>query len=307
MGRSLRVGAALLAGLLLLASCQGDEAPSARRHRAGAVRVGSFDFPESVLLGEIYAATLEAQGVDVVRELGAGPREAVAPALEQDLLDLVPEYLGASLSFVTLGEEESSSVPSAAHEALARAYAERGIAVLDYAPAQDQNAIAVRTATAREHGLTTISDLRPVAGEMTFGGPPECPVRPLCLPGLERTYGLRFEGFRTLDVGGPMTVAALAGGEVEVALLFSTDPSLDDPDVTVLRDDKDLQPAENVVPVVREEVAERLGPRALDAVDRVSARLTTDVLRDLNAQVALDLEPADVAVAWLRGERLLKG
>jgi osmoprotectant transport system substrate-binding protein len=268
--------------------------------------VGSFDFPESVLLGEIYAATLEQHGVDVVRELGAGPREAVAPALEQDLVDLVPEYLGTSLTFVTLGEAVPSSVPAAVHEALVRAYAARGIAVLDYAPAQDHNAIAVTRETAEEHGLATISDLRPVAGQMTFGGPPECPERPLCLQGLESKYGLRFEAFRALDVAGPVTVAALAGGEVDVALLFSTDPSFENEDLTVLRDDRDLQPAENVVPVARQEVVDRLDRSALEAIDKVSARLTTDVLRSLNEQLALDLvEPADIALAWLRAEGLV--
>ncbi|HEX2234921.1 MAG TPA: ABC transporter substrate-binding protein [Actinomycetota bacterium] len=309
MGRSLRCSAALLAGLALLSSCQSRDEPAAPGHPEGAVRVGSFDFPESVLLGEIYAATLEDQGVDVVRELGAGPREAVAPALEQDLLDLVPEYLGTSLLFVTLGEAGLPSSPAAAHEALVRAYGERGVTVLDYAPAQNQNVIAVTTETAREHALARISDLRPVAPEMTFGGPPECPLRPLCLRGLERTYGLAFDAFLPLDTGGPMTVAALTAGEVDVGLLFSTDPVIDDPELTLLRDDRDLQPAENVVPVVRSEVAERLGRQALEAIDRVSARLTTDGLRTLNAQVALDvepaLEPADVAVAWLREEGLI--
>lgn len=304
MGWSRRCGATLVAGLLLLSSCQGDDAPVVR-HPPGSVRVGSFDFPESVLLGEIYAAALEQHGVDVVRQLGTGPREAVAPALEQDLVDLVPEYLGTSLTFVTLGEAVPSSVPAAVHEDLVRAYAARDIAVLDYAPAQDHNAIAVTRETAEEHGLAAISDLRPVAGQMTFGGPPECPERPLCLQGLESKYGLRFEAFQALDVAGPMTVAALSGGEVDVALLFSTDPSFENADLAVLRDDRDLQPAENVVPVVREEVVARLDPSALEAIDKVSARLTTEVLRSLNEQLALDLEPADVALAWLRAEGLV--
>jgi osmoprotectant transport system substrate-binding protein len=287
-----------LLGALALAvfgACRTDEAGADRRPQV--LRIASFDFAESRVLGEIYAAALRQKGFEVVHEAAVGAREVVAPALEQGLVDLVPEYLGTSLTFVTLGRVPPSPRSSRAHAQLRAAYAEHGVSVLDYALAENRNTIAVTYETGADLRLETISDLRPHAPEMTFGGPPECPERPLCLEGLEHVYGLHFESFLPLDAGGPATVAALESGEVDAALLFSTDPNL--VAFTPLVDDLHLQPAENIVPVVRTDVVEREGPRLVRVLNSVTRLITTARLRELNGRVQLDEPYGLVARAWL--------
>ena len=159
--------------------------------------------------------------------------------------------------------------------------------------------------TARRLDLRTVSDLADRARTLTFGGPPECPSRPLCLPGLRRTYGLRFEEFIELDTGGPVTRQALRDGAVDVALLFSSDPSLGGgADLVELVDDRDLQPSENITPLVHRDVLDRFAGLD-DALDAVSEHLTTDELRTLNARMAADERMvARIASAWLEAEGL---
>jgi osmoprotectant transport system substrate-binding protein len=171
---------------------------------------------------------------------------------------------------------------------------------LDPARAEDANAIVVTPRTAREHDLRTISDLARVDPPLTFGGPPECPNRPFCLQGLRRRYGLRVKSFLPLDAGGPITRQAVEQGEVDVALMFSTEPALVNAGLVALVDDRSLQPAENVTPLVHSSVVRRFGDDFVAAVDRVSAALTTADLRALNAQVAAGFPPSEVAAGWLR-------
>ena len=264
-----------------------------------AITVASFNFPESVLLGEIYGQALEGEGFAVKRQLGLGARELVEPSLERGLVEFVPEYSGSALEFLTRGEGFATSDEALTHDRLEQVFAERGVAVLAPAPAQDQNGFAVTSETADRYGLRSISQLVPEAPELTFGGPPECPERPLCLGGLEDVYGLEFGSFQTLDAGGPVSVTALRSGTVDVALLFTTDAAIDLYDFVLLYDDLGLQPAENVTPVVREEVVEAHGDAFVRLVDSVSALLTTGDLRELNARVAEGQSPREVATAWL--------
>ncbi len=269
-----------------------------------AITVASFDFPESELLAEVYGQALQAAGFDVRFEIGIGPRELVQPALARGLIELVPEYAGTALRFTSLGASPPTDDLAATTSALGHVLRDRGLVVLAPAPAQDANAIVVTRALADRYALDEISDLTVVAPDLRFGGPPGCPDRPLCLAGLEEAYGLRFAAFLPLDVGGPLTHQALSGGHIDVALLFTTDPRLVDDELVVLADDRDLQPAENVTPVVRREVVQRWGEPFVDAVDEVSARLTTETLRSLNARVAGGEPRAGVAADWLRGEGL---
>ncbi len=146
---------------------------------------------------------------------------------------------------------------------------------------------------------------QPVASQMTLGGPPECPKRPFCIPGLEETYGVVFEDFKALDVGGPLTVKALSGGEIDVGLLFSTSSAIPANDFVLLEDDKNLQTAENITPVVREEA---LDGTIEELLNGVSAALDTETITDLNGRVEIDKEdPADVAADFLEQEDLLGG
>jgi osmoprotectant transport system substrate-binding protein len=299
----LLVGTAALC--VLAGSCGGPAAePDAGALDDGAVTVASFDFPESELLAEIYGQALADEGYDVEYRLAAGPRELVQPALARGLVEFVPEYAGTALEFFGAGGAEAPADPDATHAALERQLAGTPLVPLAAAPAQDANAVVVTPELAERYDLSTISDLRSVAGNLTFGGPPGCEERPFCLAGLESVYGLRFGAFMPLDVGGPLTHQALVGGHVDAALLFTTDPRVARDGLVELADDKALQPAENVTPIVRAEVIDREGEAFVDAVDAVSARLTTDVLQDLNDQVAAG-EPAQaVAGDWLAAEGL---
>jgi osmoprotectant transport system substrate-binding protein len=271
-----------------------------------AITVASFEFPESVVLGEIYAQALEAEGFNVKRQLGIGPRELVEPSLERGLVELVPEYAGSALEFLASGENFVNSDEELTHARLVDAFAERGVDVLTPAPAQNQNGFAVTHETAERHSLEAISDLTAIDQDLAFGGPPECPERPLCLDGLESTYGLEFDRFVTLDAGGPLTVSALRAGTVDVALLFTTDAAIQENDFVLLEDDRGLQPAENVTPVVRDEVIERHGDRFVGVVDSVSRLITTAELRVLNADLTLEgASPERVAAAWLAEHGLL--
>ena len=141
-----------------------------------------------------------------------------------------------------------------------------------------------------------------------FGGPPECPERPDCLPGLRRTYGLRFRAFAALDAGGPLTRQALEAGDIGAALLFTTDPAIRAGHLVELTDNRDLQPAENVIPVLRRATATRYGAGLFAALDAVSARLSTAALTALNAQVQMNgRDPHAVAGSWLRDQGLGRG
>jgi osmoprotectant transport system substrate-binding protein len=272
------------------------------------VTVASFNFPESVLLAEIYAQAMESKGFAVDRAMDVGPRELVEPALQRGLIEFVPEYLGTALQFLRPGSHATSADLDATRQRFIDALRTKGVDVLASAPAQDANALAVTAQTAARFGLKTIRDLVTVAPQLVLGGPPECPSRPLCLPGLKATYRLSFKSFKPLDASGPVTAAELAAGQVDVAVLFTTDGDIPARGFIVLEDDQRLQPAENVTPVVRREVVARYGGRFTDVVDAVSAQLTTETLRELNRRLSIgSTTPAQLARSWLRAAGLLEG
>ena len=183
----------------------------------------------------------------------------------------------------------------------------RGLLAAGPAPAQNANAIVVTAATAARYGLRSITDLASMAPRLTFGGPPECPERTYCLRGLQKAYGLHFKAFIPLDADGPLTLQALRAGDIAVALLFTTDPNISAQHLVVLADDRALQPAENITPLVRRDMVARYGTRLLTLINTVSARLTTGSLRSLDAQAVLKgRRPRSVAEGWLRAHGLLQ-
>jgi osmoprotectant transport system substrate-binding protein len=275
------------------ASGSGPAGRAGEAARPGAViTVGSFDFPESVLLADLYAGAL-------------GPRELVDPALMSGLVQVVPEYSGSALEFLSVGRLSATSDAAATSRALAGPVAGRGLVAGRPSAAQDDNVIVVTAATAARYGLRSVAGLARVAPRLAFGGPPECPQRVYCLLGLKQVYRLRFRVFIPLDAGGPLTLQALQAGDIGVALLFSTDPAITADHLVVLADNRGLQPAENIVPLVRRDAVARYGPRLLAALDTVSARLTTGSLRALDAQVELrGQDPRLVAESWLRTQGL---
>lgn len=288
---------ALLALVLVLGACAGGEPAGPP---PASVTVAAFGFSESHILGELYAQAMEAKGIPVRRAFDLASREVVEPALEQGVVDFVPEYSGTALEFLNRAAGQATSDPEATYGLLRAAFSSRDVTALDAAPAQNQNAVAVQESTAQHFGLSKVSDLRPYAHDMVFGGPPECPERRFCLAGLVGVYGLSFKQVRALDAGGPLTIGALEGDEIDVGLMFTTSPAVAASRLVLLADDRGLQPAENVVPVVRTPVLERHGAALRDAVNAVSGILSTEELVNLNRRVELDGQtPAQAARAWL--------
>ena len=294
------VGATLLAVALGAAACgSGDDADGPT------IVVATFNFGESLILGEIYAQVLEAEGYAVEKNLGLGSREVVKPALESGEIGLVPEYtgsLGNFLGVIPTADEQST------WQAVKDAFEANGVTLLAYAPAQDKNGFVVTGDTAASLGLSKVSDLAPVAADLVFGGPPECPERLNCLPGLESVYGLTFAEFKPLDVGGPLTVAALEGGDVDVGVLFTTDGVIAAKGFVLLEDDQGLNPAENIVPAVRMDIVEAYGDDFVDLLDSVSAEINTPELTEMNRRAGIDQDdPADIAAQWLADKGFVSG
>ena len=270
------------------------------------VKMGSANFPEQVILGELYSQILEGNGYTIERHLNLGTREIVEPALESGQIDMYPEYLATLTTFLTKDQTKASSDPDATARALQEALTPKNITVLAYSPAQDENGFVVTQDTARKYNLSKLSDLQPVADQLVLGATPECPQRPFCLIGLMQTYGLNFKDFRPLDTGGPLTVQALLGGQIDVGLLFTTDANITLNNFVLLEDDKHLQLADNVAPVVRNDILNR-APDLRMLADRVSEALTTADLTDLNKQVSIDHRDAkDVAADYLKSKNLVR-
>jgi osmoprotectant transport system substrate-binding protein len=255
--------------------------------------VGSANFPENALLAEIYAGALKAKGVKVSTKLNIGSREAYFPGLLDGSIDLIPEYTGVLLQYVDKSASQTSS--DAVYSALQTAVPKQ-LMVLDKSSAEDKDAVVVTQATASKYHLKSIADLKPVASNLTFGGPPEFKTRPDGIPGLQENYGVTFGSYRSLDTGGPQTVAALKNGQVDAADLFTTDPSITENHFVVLDDPKNNFAAQNVVPLINKSKASDTVTSALNAV---SAKLDTQTLTDLLKKVYATEDPAGVAKDWL--------
>ena len=257
--------------------------------------VSSFNFPESTILAEIYAQTLEDAGYPVGRELDLGTREGVIfPALFEGEIDLVPEYLGSAL-VAGFGEEPPTEVQPGL-ESLRESFSAEGVEVLEPAPAENTNAFVTTSAFADEHGVSTLDDLAD-AGTITFAGPPECEERETCLLGLTQTYGLDVE-FQSIQEPSAR-LAALQAGDADVILLFSTDAVLADPALMALEDTAGIVPPENIVPVVNAEVVEAYGDDLTGRINEVSDAITTETLIDLNTRAGEGLAPDQIAGDWL--------
>ena len=258
----------------------------------GTIVVGvSGDFAENQLVAEMYASVLEHAGYTVERQFDLRSREISQSALESGQIDLKPEYLSSLLLFLEANADPSDDPADVAAKD-GELLGSRGISVLTPSPAQDTNTFVANAETAQRFGLTTMTSLGAVANQLTLGAPPECPQRPFCLTGLRDAYGILFYDFEPLDAGGPQTVAALKSNDVQVGLLFSTDPSIRANGFIPLVDDKHLQDAENITPVIR---ADKLNDEIAGLLDAVSAKLTTENVTTLVGKVVIDGQ--DVATA----------
>jgi osmoprotectant transport system substrate-binding protein len=300
-----RLIALLAAGVVLAGCAHGPAGPVGRASPSESVVVASFNFPESELLGEIYAQALEQAGVPVRREFDLGPRELVQPALRQGLVDVVPEYLGTALASIAPRSAVVWTDPDAVLAALRHNLAGWHLLALRPAAASDQNGFAVTPATAARLHLRTLSDLASIRPRLTMGGPSECPHRPYCLAGLKTVYGLQVKQFLPFD-DAAQRIEALDERVIDVAVTFTTDGWLATGHLVLLRDDRHLQPTEQVVPVVSDRVVQRYGAALEHALNAVSEALDTRSLKFLNWRV--DVAGGDIraeARGWLQRRGLL--
>lgn len=295
--------AALVAGLALVAAGCGDS-DSESTGGDKEITIGAFNFSESAILGAIYEGALTGEGFSVTVRSNLGNREVVEPALERGEIDLYPGYAATELEHYNKGAGEATPDTDETVQKLRDRLAPKGITALEPSDAIDTNAFAVTKATAEKYKLAKISDLAPVAGELRLGGPPECPTRPFCALGLERTYGLKFKEFKPLDAGGPLSKTALEQGDVDIALIFTSDGAITTKGYVLLEDDKKLQNADNVIPIITEKAATDDARRVLN---RVSTLLTTDDLIELNKGADIDKEdPKVLAEQWLKDKGFAK-
>jgi osmoprotectant transport system substrate-binding protein len=283
-----------------LTGCGGD--PLAGSDTApDVVAIGSGNFTESQLLAEVYALALRDAGVQVEDPVAIGSREAYFPALQDGSVDLIPDYSGALMTY--LDEDATAVEPDEVYAELGRVLPP-GLVLGRMSEAENKDAVVVTRETATRLNLRTVADLAPHCPQMTFGGGPEFRTRPDGIPGLAKNYGCAFGQYRSLDSGGPLTVAALEGDDVQAANLFTTDPALPQNDFVPLADPKENFAAQNVVPVVAERKA---SPQVRAVLDRISAALSTEELLAMNAEAAGPEKPAlrTVAADWLERKQLL--
>ena len=264
--------------------------------------IGSKNFPEQEILGEIYAQALKAAGYKVKSDLNLGSETVAHQAVKSGATSGYPEYASTALtSFFGIEPEE---VPAGAQPAYEKAKAEfekEGLTAFPPTPFASANAVGTLKKTAEERELKTVSDLEGQSEEMTLYGSPECRQRIDCLAGLEKYYGLKFKSFTPVDIGLRYTV--LEKGQADLSILFTTDPQLaaEKDKFVILEDDKHVFPAGNVIFVTKSSVAEKAGPDYEKTIVEVQKGLTLPVMQELDARVELEKQsPAKAAAAYLK-------
>ena len=298
--RTAALGAAML---VAFAACSSGGGGSAKPD----IRIGSDGFYESKLVAEMYAQVLEADGYKVTRNLGIGAREVRQPALESGQIDLQPEYIGSGLGAGYGGTPtgDAGSNQAALQEILNGKGG--GITVLDYTPAQDQNAFVVRRETADELGLTKMSDVAAVQDQLKLGLAKDCPTNPLCANALHDAYGIDPTGATLLDACSTPMADALKAGTIDLGELCSTQPDIIVNDFVLLEDDRQTQPADNIAPLVRNDFLAKTDKAAFSKVlNDLSAKIDTATLADLYKQVIVDkADIKDVVATWLKAQGLV--
>jgi osmoprotectant transport system substrate-binding protein len=301
LNRILALGASMVALALVTTSCGSSGGTASSASPKPTITIASFNFSESIILAHIYGGALKNKGYTINYRDKLGPREIVEPALENGQIDLYAGYAATDLTFI---EKKQGVALDAGGDATVNVQkinsllSSKNIKALDPSPAVDQNSFAVTKAEADQYHLTKLSDLSSVASNWTLGGPPECPQRQFCQLGLEQTYGLHFKAFRSLDAGGPLTFTALKEGAINIGLVFSSDGGISANNFVVLQDDKHLEQADNIVPLIRTAVANSEVTALLNSID---SKLNTPDLTAMNKSADVDkLDPADVAATWVK-------
>ena len=262
------------------------------------ITVGSKNFEEQYILGEIYAQSLEAAGFNVEKELDVGSEVVAYEALTEGEIDAYPEYTGTALtSFFDVEIDAVPKDPQQAYQQARQAYAQDGIVAPPATPFENSYRLGMLNETAQRLGNpTVISDLQGKAGQLSISGFPECRQRTDCLLGVRQTYNLEFEEF----VASESPYEVLDTKEADVAFIFTTDGNLATGRYTVLDDDKNLFPPYNVTFSTREEIWRAMGPEGHAVIQAVQEPLTEEVMQELNSRVAVDKqEPERVASDYL--------
>ncbi len=298
--RTLALGASML---VLIGACStgGGSKPE--------IKVGSVGFDEARIMAEAYAQVLEGAGYSVNRDgIGLGDRKVLLPALESGQIDLQPEYIGSGLAAGYGGTPTGD--PVANRTALQAILDGKGggITVLDYTPAQDQNAFIVRKETADQYSLTKMSDVAAVQDKLKLGLAKDCPTNPLCAAALREAYGLDVSGATLLDACSTPMAQALAAKTIDLGELCSTQPDILVNGFVLLEDDKLTQPADNIAPLVRNDLLAKTDKATFSKLlNDLSAKVDTATLADLYKQVSVDKKDIkDVVTTWLKAQGLVK-
>jgi osmoprotectant transport system substrate-binding protein len=262
--------------------------------------IGSKNFTEQKVLGEIYAQALGAAGYDVSTELNLGDEKTALKALEGGDISAYPEYTGtALLSFFGKQADELPKDEMAAYEEAKAGFADDGLTALPPTPFVSSNEVGVTKETADKLGLSKISDLEGKSQDLTLYGSPECRQRLDCKLGLEQVYGLKFKKFVPIDLA--LRHEVLTKGQADVSIVFTTDPQNKREGFVLLEDDKGMFPPYNSTLVVRDDVLDKAGPDFTKVVELVNKDLTDEVMQELNARVDIDKStPEDVAGQYLK-------
>lgn len=302
MNKLIRGAVVGLVAALSLSACgsgdSGDDSnPLSGGGGNGTVTVGGANFPESNLLGELYAQALEAKGVKVTRKFNIGAREIYYDQVVKGGISVMPEYNGALLT--TSVDKTSTAATTEEINAALKAKLPAGVEILDSAKAEDKDSVTVNPQTAAKYSLKSIADLKPVAKDLVIAGPSEFKTRQQGLVGLEKSYGLTFKKFQPFDAGAQATlVKLLTENKVQAADLFTTDPTIQQNKLVVLEDPENVFSAQNVTPLVNTKAVDE---KARAALNGVSAKLTTQDLLDMMKRVAIDKDDQEkVAEEWLK-------
>jgi osmoprotectant transport system substrate-binding protein len=315
---------ALACSAVLLASCGDDEeepasTPSSEESGSGgkiqsdeanadvALTIGSKNFTEQRVLGEIYAQGLEAAGFAINKDLNLGDQDTALAALKSGEISAYPEYTGtALLSFFGKQADELPKDPQAAYEEARKGFEAEGLVALPPTPFTSSNEVAVTQETADELGLKTISDLEGKSQDLTLYGSPECRQRLDCLLGLREVYGLEFKRFVPVSIDRRHEV--LTNGRADVSIVFTTDPQIQREQEVLLEDDQGMFPPYNSTLVLKQETADQAGESLTRTVELIQEQLTDENMQELNARVDLDKkDPATVAQEYLTETGLIGG
>lgn len=278
--------------VLITGACSSDDDAS-----EVTIRIGAQDFNESTVLAHLYGQALIDAGYDVsYKDLG-GYRDILYAAFAKGDVNFTLDYASSALEFLNEQAGEASPEIDVVMPLLSDQLRGKDLTALEPSPAVDSNAFVVTKETAEARSLSSLSDL---TDDLRLGGFADCPTNPFCIPGLQDRYGVDLSSKFSAQDGGDLTKTALKGGEIDVAVLTTTDPDIAANGWVILSDDKGLINADNIVPVASDALLSQAGNSLKDLIDRISSALTTEGLTELNRQFVIDKDDADqVARRWL--------